>query len=84
MKIEIDDKIYNNIEQYCKLNNLDIKAEINKILLIGFNITKYGVKPFHNDAQIDENSLLGNKENIENKETVENKVINKIRIIKHD
>ena len=43
----IDNKLYKEIEKYCKLNNIeDVHQEINQILQIGFNIVRFGVSPF--------------------------------------
>ena len=43
----INDKLYQEIKEYCELNNIeDIDKEINRLLRIGFNIEKYGVSPF--------------------------------------
>ena len=42
MKIEINNKLYQDIENYCKINNLDIEFEINKYVKTGFNCEKYG------------------------------------------
>lgn len=47
MNFSINDKLYNNILEYCKLNHIeDIESEINKLIEIGFNVDKYGNKPF--------------------------------------
>lgn len=43
----INDKLYNEIVQYCKINQIDdIKNEINTILQIGFNVIRFGASPF--------------------------------------
>jgi hypothetical protein len=43
MKVEIKDKLFKDIEQYCKTNNIeDIDKFINKILNQGFAGEKYG------------------------------------------
>jgi len=47
MNFSINDKLYNNILEYCKLNHIeDIESEINRLIEIGFNVDKYGNKPF--------------------------------------
>jgi hypothetical protein len=44
--MEIKENILKEIKQYCGLNNIDdIDTFINKIILIGFNIEKYGSSP---------------------------------------
>lgn len=48
----IKEKLYNDILNYCKINNIeDIDSEINNILQIGFNVVRFGMTPFNN-AQI--------------------------------
>ena len=44
--VEIDKKLYNDIKDYCKLNDLVIKDFINKLLKSAFTIEKYGATPF--------------------------------------
>lgn len=44
--VEIDKKLYQEIKDYCKLNNLVIKDFVNKLLRKSFTIEKYGDKPF--------------------------------------
>lgn len=42
----IDSKLLNDIEKYCKLNEIeDVKSLINKMLQRGFTIEKYGELP---------------------------------------
>jgi hypothetical protein len=44
--MEIKENILKEIKQYCELNNIDdIGTFINKIILTGFNIEKYGSSP---------------------------------------
>ena len=44
--MQIDKKIYNDINEYCKLNGLKTRDFIHKILKEGFLKEKYGDKPF--------------------------------------
>jgi hypothetical protein len=45
----IKEKLYNDILNYCKINNIeDIDTEINNILQIGFNVVRFGMTPFNN------------------------------------
>lgn len=44
--VEIEKKLYQEIKDYCKLNDLVIKDFINKILKKAFTVEKYGDKPF--------------------------------------
>jgi len=44
--VQINEKLYNNILEYCKLNNLKIKDYINEILGKCFLAEKYGDTPF--------------------------------------
>lgn len=82
MQIDIDNKLYKEIENYCAVNSLKIEDLINKFLKRAFTIEKYGETPFSNEAK-NENSnavtikkekyippLLIIKDNIENKEKV--------------
>ena len=80
----INNKLMEEIKQYCELNNIeDLNKEINRLLRIGFNIEKYGTSPFsfvqHEKIKeyIDENPI---KENIKKEETPKKK----IRIIKNE
>lgn len=54
----IKQNIEDNILKYCKLNNIeDIDKFVNKCLLNGFNIEKYGVNPKDNiDREIGRNN----------------------------
>ena len=45
MQVEINTKLYNDIEAYCTLNNLDITELINKLVKQGYMIEKYGDRP---------------------------------------
>lgn len=60
----INNKLLKEIEEYCKYNNIyDIESEINKILMIGFNVVRFGVSPFKPyDGNID--NLNENEKNI--------------------
>lgn len=44
--VEIENKLYSEIKEYCKLNGLVIKDFINKLLKKAFTVEKYGEKPF--------------------------------------
>lgn len=44
--MEIDKKLYNEINEYCKLNNLKTRDFIHKTLKEGFMKEKYGESPF--------------------------------------
>lgn len=45
--MEIKSKLLKEITAYCELNNIkDIEAEVNRLLLNGFNIERYGLSPF--------------------------------------
>jgi hypothetical protein len=81
----INNKLYQEIKEYCELNNIeDINKEINRLLRIGFNIEKYGVSPFSfvqtekMKEYIDKNPI---KENIKKEEETPKK---RIRIIKNE
>lgn len=43
--MEIDKKLYQEIKDYCKLNNLKVGEFINSLLRKAFNIEKYGEIP---------------------------------------
>lgn len=43
--MEIDKKLYSDIKDYCKANNLKIGEFINELLQKAFMIEKYGDKP---------------------------------------
>lgn len=44
--VEIDKKLYQEIKDYCKLNDLVIKDFVNKLLKKALTVEKYGDKPF--------------------------------------
>ena len=46
--VQIEDELYNDIKEYCKLNKLKIGSYINKILKKSFLVEKYGDTPFTN------------------------------------
>lgn len=46
--MQIDKKIYNEINEYCKDNNLKTRDFIHKLLKEAFLKEKYGDSPFHN------------------------------------
>ena len=44
-----EDKLYNEIKEYCNLNGIDdVEAFSYKCLLDGFNIVRYGMSPSDN------------------------------------
>lgn len=49
--VQIEDKLYNDIKEYCKLNKLKIGSFINEILKKNFLIEKYGDTPFTNFSE---------------------------------
>lgn len=51
MNVEVDNRLYNNIVSYCKLNDLNVKEYINMLLKTGFNIDRYGERPPINEEQ---------------------------------
>ena len=44
--VNIDNELYNEIKDYCRINNLKIGAYINQLLKKAFMIDKYGETPF--------------------------------------
>lgn len=56
--ITVDDKLYEDIASYCKLNNLKVNAYCCDLLKREHNITKYGDIPF---GVIDEDSITFEK-----------------------
>lgn len=46
--VQIEDELYNDIKEYCKLNKLKISSFINEILKKSFLVEKYGDTPFTN------------------------------------
>ena len=45
MTVEIKDKLYKDISNYCKANHLVIKEYVNQLLTKQFMVDKYGDKP---------------------------------------
>lgn len=46
--VQIEDELYNNIKDYCKLNNLKITSYVNELLKKEHMISLYGESPFDN------------------------------------
>jgi hypothetical protein len=45
MVINITDKLYKEIDRYCKLNNLETEKHIGELLRKAFTVEKYGERP---------------------------------------
>ena len=45
MHVDINDKLYRNIADYCSINNITIKQYVNDLLRKNFMIDKYGIAP---------------------------------------
>lgn len=45
MRIEISDKLFNDIEKYCELNELKVNEYIEGLLKKAFTVEKYGDRP---------------------------------------
>lgn len=90
MLIEIDKKLFNDIEEYVNINSLgDINQYINFLIKKSFNIEKYGDNPFKIIEQQNNNKKNANKDVdkiIENSDNtkLQNTSKKKIRIIKND
>jgi len=53
--VNINKKIYKEIEAYCELNNIaDVEFFINKIVVNGFNIEKYGMLKSGDNKKLEE------------------------------
>ena len=51
--MEINAKLLKSIEDYCKFNGIiDIEKEVNNLLQIGFNVTRFGTSPFSSSIPI--------------------------------
>lgn len=71
--ISISEQLYNDIKEYCKLNNLKINVFINELLSKSFIIEKHGESPFDkfkteyntlNKVATFKNEYMGNFTNI--------------------
>ncbi len=63
MVVEINDKLYCEIENFCELNNIDnVTTYINKILKNQFTIDVYGVKPNIYLTSFEKNSIINKYE----------------------
>ena len=45
MKVKIQDKLYQDILDYCAINKLDVEQFINNVLKTRFMVEKYGERP---------------------------------------
>lgn len=53
--MDINKKLLKEIENYCNFNNIEnIEEEINNMLRVGFNVIRFGTKPFDNNQEIKE------------------------------
>ena len=51
--MEINARLLKSIEDYCKFNGItDIEKEVNNLLQIGFNVTRFGTSPFSSSIPI--------------------------------
>lgn len=67
--MQIDKKLYDEINEYCKLNNIKTRDFIHNILKEGFLKEKYGDKPFFfNEITKNDNNenVVNENENIKN------------------
>jgi hypothetical protein len=82
MNIEIKDKLYKNIEEFCQLNLIDdITSFINKLIEKEFTIHVYGDKPgSRNEILINHPSTKENKDNVQNNEQ---EVVDNVQNIEH-
>jgi hypothetical protein len=56
--VNINKKIYKEIELYCELNNIkDITFFVNKIVVNGFNIEKYGMLKTGKDVEVEKKEV---------------------------
>ena len=91
-KVMLSEKLYQDISRYCQMNNIeDVDAFINKCLMQGYNVVKFGYSPKDNLRR----EILGIKEpedlpkepetQVENEKKEEKKTSKRpIRIIKKD
>lgn len=84
----INNKLLEEIKQYCELNNIEnIEKEVNRLLRIGFNIEKYGTSPFNINYNTNVKEIKKEQEIVEeikHEEVLsEDKHKKRIRIIKN-
>lgn len=77
--VNIEDKLYGEMKEYCKLNNLTVTSLVNDLLKEGFSVKKYGDMPpfFRKVKSTDEfrQECLREPEPIKRKEYEEPKVL---------
>ena len=91
-KVTLNEKLYQDISRYCQMNNIeDVDAFINKCLMQGYNVVKFGYSPKDNLRR----EVLGIKEpedipnesetQVDNEKKEDKKTTKRpIRIIKKD
>lgn len=91
-KVTLSEKLYQDISRYCQMNNIeDVDTFINKCLMQGYNVVKFGYSPKDNLRR----EILGIKEpedlpkepetQVEDEKKEEKKTTKRpIRIIKKD
>lgn len=79
--MEINKKLLKEIEEYCSFNNIEnIENEINNILRLGFNVIRFGTKPFESPKQVflkeePKNEEIIVKKKVSKKKKVEEQVV---------
>lgn len=63
-KVKIDEKLYSNIFEYCKINGLEIEEYVNNLLKKNFMIDKYGERPSYSQQVIVSNEPVKNIEEV--------------------
>ena len=95
LDISIDSKLYDEIKNYYNFNHIDnIKMEIEHLIEIGFNIERFGSKPFskfkHNQTETQDDKSEAPRQDtttenaVESEKSVETKTRKRsVRIIKN-
>lgn len=74
MDFKIRPKLMKDVKQYCKINDIDdVNDFLNRCIVQGFNIMKYGVSPIDN-IERESNGIKGIEDN--KKESIRSKVDN--------
>lgn len=86
MKVKIQDKLYQDILDYCAINKLDVEQFINNVLKTRFMVEKYGERPNISSTKKTSESINKPKKEPINepikKETVEKPKTKPIQIVK--
>ena len=82
----VNKELLEEIEEYCKLNKLDVKKTLNKALRGGFTILKFGSTPMSAKNEIKTVEVIKTVEKVVkvSDDTKTNELLNEITLLKEE